>query len=286
MKKFFAVLLMFVFCASLIGSMVSCGASKAIQVIDVRLTDESYAFAVAEGNAQLQASLNAYLKTIKENGTLDAIMKKYFDNVGTKVGVTAGEADASKDQFVVATNVPFSPFEYLGDDNLFYGIDIEIAKGYAESIGKELVIKNIINFDDIFTEITTGKADLGMAGITYSADRDKTLDFTDTYFNASQKLIVLESDTTFDNCKTLEDVENILKSWNKDKSVGYQNGTTGNLYVEGDIDWGFAGFPVTCKGYDTAVMAAQDLINGNLAAVVVDEAPAVYIVSAINGVNK
>ena len=67
------------------------------------------------------------------------------------------------------------------------------------------------------------------------------------------------------------------------KKVGFQNGTTGGMYVVGDADWGFAGFAnLEGKGYATAQDAVTDLINGNIYAVVVDEAPANALVKAAN----
>ena len=78
------------------------------------------------------------------------------------------------------------------------------------------------------------------------------------------------------------DVEEVLASLSG-KKIGYQNGTTGGMYIEGDEDWGFNGFSnVEGVGYNTAQLAAQDIVNGNIYAVVVDDAPAAAIVSAMN----
>jgi polar amino acid transport system substrate-binding protein len=121
-----------------------------------------------------------------------------------------------------------------------------------------------------------------MAGITVSEDRAAIYDFTNTYYAASQKIIVAADNTDFDNCTTAAEVEAILNAKDKNTIVGYQNGTTGGLYVEGDEDWGFAGFPVTAKGFDSAVSAAQALVNGQIDFVVVDEGPAQIIVKSMN----
>ena len=101
----------------------------------------------------------------------------------------------------------------------------------------------------------------------------------------SQKLIVAGDDTTFDNCKTKEDVEAILQGFGKDVTIGYQNGTTGALYVNGDDDWGFTALNVTPSGFNTAALAAQALINKSIKYVVVDSAPAAAIVKALNAIN-
>ena len=61
-----------------------------------------------------------------------------------------------------------------------------------------------------------------------------------------------------------------------------QGGTTGQYYVEGDEDWGFAGLPAQCVPYKTGSLAVQDLINGNIQYVIIDAAPAQCITEAIN----
>ncbi len=268
-------------------ALFSCGGGNTdadkVKVIDVKLTDEEYAFVAKKGNTALVSGFNAFLDEIKANGTFDALVAKYFEGEGTKVGydVTTTDIVNTDANLVVATNCPFEPFEYIGDDGKIYGLDIEIAAAYAQSKGLELVIKNI-GFDDIFTQIEAGYADIGMAGITVSEDRAAIYDFTNTYYQASQKLIVAADNTDFDDCETVEDVEAVLASLTG-KKIGFQTGTTGGMYVVGDADWGYDGFAnIDGKGYATAQDAVVDLINGNIYAVVVDEAPAKALVKAAN----
>lgn len=188
--------------------------------------------------------------------------------------------------FTVATNTPFSPFEYIGTDGLAYGIDMEIAAGFAASKGYTLVIRDI-DFKSILANVTGGYADIGMAGMTISEDRLKTNDFTDTYYTASQKLIVLATDTAFDACTDAASVEAVLKTLSESDVLAFQNGTTGNWYVEGDADWEFDGFAnATAKGYDSAQQAVMDMVNGNVRGVVVDDAPAAMLAAAQNGKVK
>ena len=183
-------------------------------------------------------------------------------------------------EFVVATNAPFEPFEYIGTDGKMYGIDMEIAAGYAASRGYKLVIKNI-DFDAILEQVSNGYADIGMAGLTINDKRKETNDFTSTYYNASQMIIVPKDSTAFDGCTTAAEVEAVLSGMAQGTKVGYQTGTTGNWYVMGDEGWGYDGFSnLDPKGYDSAMQAVQDMKNGNLAGVVVDEAPARALVAA------
>ena len=272
---------------ALVLSFASCFGNKetgpVLKIIDVKLTDEQYAFVCKKGNTALVESMNEFMEEIKANGTFDALVSKYFEGIGTKVGytVTTTDVENTEGKLVVVTNCPFEPFEYMGQDGKIYGLDIEIAAAYAQEKGLELVIKNI-GFDEIFTQVDAGYADIGMAGITASADRAEIYDFTTPYYEASQKLIVAAGNTDFDNCKTVEDVEAVLASL-KGKSIGYQNATTGGLYINGDEDWGFDGFAnINGKSYANAQVAITDLINGNIYAVILDEAPAKAIVSVVN----
>ena len=290
MKKLFALLLALVLGATCLFTATACSLfgggedADVLKIIDVKLTDENYAFIMQKGNTELQTAMNDFLAEIKSNGVFDTLVAKYFEGKGTKVGYDIAPSNTANttSNLVVVTNCPFEPFEYT-EGGKIYGLDIEIAAAFAEDQGLELVIKNLPTFDAIFPEITSGYADVGMAGITISADREALYDFSAPYYGASQKLIVAADNTDFDNCTTVEQVEAKIAELSG-KKIGYQNGTTGMMYVEGDADWGFAGFAnVEGKGYASAQDAAIDLKNGNIYAVVVDEAPANAIVKAING---
>ena len=285
MKKIISLIL--VLSIASLFMLTSCGGSSSnvvAKTVDVKLTDEEYAFVCKKGNTELVDSFNAFLDEIKANGQFDTLVDKYFKGEGEKVGYDVATSDVQNtaDNLIVATNCPFEPFEYIGDDGKIYGLDIEIAAAYAASKNLTLVVKNI-GFDDIFTQVEAGYADIGMAGITVSEDRAAIYDFTNTYYQASQKIIVAADNTAFDACTTAAEVEAVLASLQGQK-IGYQTGTTGSMYINGDEDWGYTGFAnIEGKGYATAQDALQDLINGNIYGVVVDEAPGAALAKAVNG---
>lgn len=286
MKKIITLALAALMLIAMLGAFASCkknenGDEKQVDYVKVKLTNEQYAYGVDKNNPELLATVNEVLEEIKENGKLDEIVNKYFSNDEANFQYyPAGTEDSTKNQLVVATNTPFSPFEEKDGDR-YCGIDIEIAAMIAEKLGAELVIKDM-NFSSILTAVETGKADIAMAGLTVSAEREQQVTFSNTYYEASQVIIYKAGDETFANCTTAAEVEAILNGMNSDTIIGYQNGTTGGLYVEGDIDWEFPGFPVTAKGYSSASTAVQALINGQIDYVVVDEGPAQIIVNSIN----
>ena len=250
-----------------------------VKVIDVDLTNEDYAFGVDKDQPELLASVNEYIKEIKENGKFDEICNKYFGD-GQPTAVTSAKLDESKDQLLIATNAAFEPFEYT-EGNSYYGVDMEIAAGLAEKLGKELVIQNM-DFDAVCLSVGQHKSDIAMSGLTIKEDRKKYVDFSDSYYSAAQKLIVNSANTEFDSCKDKESIEAILNGKDSSVKVGVQNGTTGQFYCEGDKDWGFDGFKMTTTGYKNGSLAVQDLINGNINLVIIDSAPAKCITEAFN----
>lgn len=280
MKKLITLLLAVIMCFACV-SLTACSQEEGdkVKLININLTEEQYAFAMKGNNAELQASFNDYLAEIKEDGTFDAIMAKYFENKGTKVGysiVGDGSGDGSSlvntaGKFIVGTNCPWSPFEYI-DNGLVYGVDMEIAAGYAQKHGLELVIANI-DFDAIFTSLDANYIDIGMAGITVSEDR-AAYKFTETYYNASLQIIVKADNKAFDNCQTKEDVEAVLAGLSN-KEIGFQNGTTSGDYIAEFSN-------LEGVGYETASLATLDVVNGNIYAVICDNAPASAIVKSYN----
>lgn len=260
----------------------AAASAGAVKVIDIELTEEEYAFGVDKDQPELLEQVNAFIAQMKEDGTFDEICDHYFGD-GEPVAVTSGEYDESKDQLVVATNAAFEPFEYTGGDS-YYGIDMEIAALLAEELGQELVIQNM-DFDGVCLSVGQHKCDIAMAGLTVKPEREEYVTFSDTYYEASQKLITAGDDTTFDGCTDAESVAAILSGLTADTKIGVQSGTTGQFYVEGDEDWGFDGFAAECVTYKNGSLAVQDLINGNIQYVVIDSAPAACITEAINAMQ-
>ena len=208
-------LLSLVLVAAMALSVVACGAKEeaaaeapvTAKVIDVELTEEQYAYGVDKNQPELLDEVNAFIAEIKENGTFDEICDHYFGD-GEPVAVESAEEDASKEQLVVATNAEFAPFEYMEGDK-YYGIDMEIAKALADYLGQELVIVNM-SFDAVCLSVGQSKCDIAMAGLTITEERKEVVNFSESYYNAAQKIFVPSDNTEFDECAAAEDVAAIL----------------------------------------------------------------------------
>lgn len=285
MKKLLSVALTVV-CAF---SLVACGGSKesdekadekvTAKVIEFDLTSEEYAFGVDKDQPELLEKVNAFIGQIKEDGTLDEICERYFGG-GEPVAVESAKRDESKDQLVVATNAAFEPFEYTKGES-YLGIDMEIADLLAKELGLELVIENM-DFDAVCLTVGQHKCDIAMAGLTVNEEREEYVTFTDSYYSASQRLVVPSNDTVFADCADADAVAAALAELGEDVKIGVQAGTTAQFYIEGDADWGFDGLAAECVQYKNGSLAVQDMLNGNIDYVIIDAAPATSITAAIN----
>ena len=260
----------------------ACGNSgKNVKVIDIELTTEDYAFGINKSNTDLLDTVNGLIAEWKDDGSLDTLINSYFDGSATfsykNKSTTAGAND-----FVVATNAYFPPFESYNDNGDFYGVDIEIAYKIAAALDKTLFVKDM-EFDSIIADVQSGASHIAMAGITVNPARQEQVNFAESYYSSAQVITVLEGDTTFDECETWEDVEAILASKSKSYTIGTQSGTTGYMYSYGDADFEYDGFTnLTTKAYSTGALAMKDLSNGKIDAVILDKQPSLMIAKSIN----
>ena len=278
MKKYSCVLLILCI-VMLLGGCGGTGAEGQLQLIDIPLTNEEYAFGVDPNQPQLLEQVNEFITSSLEDGTLKAICEEYFAG-GEPTAVVSAPRDPRKDQLVVATNAMFAPFEYTRG-NQFYGIDLELAAALAQHLGQELVIVDM-DFDAVCLSVGQGKCDIAMAGLTINESRKEHVVFTVPYYQASQRLLVRQDDTRFQGCRSTADVEALLQEMTPSVKAGVQTGTTGQSYLLGDEEWGFPGYDLSCMGYQSVALAVQDLLNGNLDFVLADEAPAGLLLDSLS----
>ncbi len=276
MKKTLFLTLILLLCLLLGG----CGQGQAqLSLVPIPLTQEAYAFGIDPRQPLLLDQVNDFLDTMEEDGTLDRICDTYFGG-GEPEPVISAPRDLNKDQLVVATNAMFAPFEYTVG-NAYYGIDMELAAALASYLGQELVIVDM-DFDGVCLSVGQGKCDIAMAGLTVNDSRKEHVVFCRPYYGASQRILVPAGDSTFADCSSTQELEALLASMDSSVKVGVQSGTTGQSYVLGDEDWGFPGYDVSCKAYQSVALAVQDMLNGNLDFVIADEAPATLLTERLS----
>lgn len=176
-----------------------------LSILDEALVEEEYAICVAKGNEELTESINDALAKIKEDGTMDQIIGNYIgdDTKGTQPYESPDDVDTSNGTLIMATNAEFEPYEYRENGEIV-GIDAEMAQAVADQLGMKLEIEDM-QFDSIITAVQSGKADIGVAGMTVTEDRLQNIDFTDPYTTSKQVIVVRngESASSFDLQKSI-----------------------------------------------------------------------------------
>ena len=160
-----------------------------LKILDEPFEEEEYAICLKKGNDEFLDKINGALKELKEDGTLDKIMANYIgDDQGSYQYETPEGTEYTNGTLTMATNAEFEPWEYKEGDNIV-GIDADMAKAICDKMGYDLKIDDMA-FESILAAVSSGKAEFGAAGMTVTDERKESVDFTDTYANASQVVIV------------------------------------------------------------------------------------------------
>ena len=169
-------------------------------------------------------------------------------------------------KLTMATNATFPPYEMTTDSGEIEGIDVDTAKAIAEKLGLELQIDDM-DFDAALLSVQQGKADIVMAGVTVTDERKAVMDFSDSYATGIQSIIV-------PNDSDIASPDDLAG-----KKIGTQRGTTGYIYCSDDFG------EDSVVAYDNGLTAVQALNNGQVDAVVIDNAPATEYVAANPGLK-
>jgi polar amino acid transport system substrate-binding protein len=165
----------------------------------------------------------------------------------------------------VGTDTPFPPFE-IGQPPDISGYDIEVMNGIAEELGLEAEYTDT-GFGTIFRDTANGQFDTAAAASTILKPREKTVDFTDPYYEASQALLVTEDS----DIASVDDLSGVI--------VGAQDGTTGETYANDETD------AAEVRGFPEGPNAVSALTTGQVDAVIIDLPVAADAVESTGGVE-
>lgn len=227
-------------------------------------TDTSSASSTASQSSAAEDSSAAEGETSSEASSAETAAGDYGEFTTIEEG-----------KLIMSTNAQFPPYEMVADGEGFNGtgfegIDVEIASAIADKLGLELQIDDM-EFDSALLAVQNNTADVMLAGLSYSEERDEVVDFTDSYATGVQVVIVKDgSDVTMDNLG--------------EKMIGTQRGTTGYIYASDTPENGGYGEDHVLA-YDNGATAVQALMNGQIDAVIIDEAPAKEFVAANEGLT-
>jgi len=171
---------------------------------------------------------------------------------GDTTAATTGDLGLQQDgQLLVGTDTPFPPFE-IGQPPNISGYDIEVVNAIAEKLGLEATYQDT-SFDTIFRDTAQGKFDVAVAASTITPEREQTVDFSDPYYEANQSLVV----TADSDIASTDDLAG--------KTVGAQDGTTGEEYANNETD------AAQVRGFPEGPDAINALRNGQVDAVIIDQ---------------
>ena len=161
-----------------------------LKILDEEFALEEYAICISKENTELKEKINVALAQLKADGTLDSIIANYIgdDTKGKTPYESPADVDRSNGTLVMATNAAFEPYEFYKDQKIV-GIDADMAQAVCDILGMELKIEDM-EFDSIINAVTSGKADVGVAGMTVTEDRLQNVDFSDSYTTATQVIVV------------------------------------------------------------------------------------------------
>ncbi|MBR3045009.1 MAG: transporter substrate-binding domain-containing protein [Oscillospiraceae bacterium] len=160
-----------------------------IEILGEEFADEEYAIALNLENTALQQELNDALKALTDNGTLQEIKDNYEgDEKGQHPYVPREDLDRPKGKLVMATNAEFPPYEERQGSEIV-GFDVDMMNAVCDYLGYDLLIEDMA-FDSIIPAVQSGKADVGVAGLSVTPEREKNVLFTENYAVTHQVVIV------------------------------------------------------------------------------------------------
>ena len=167
-----------------------------LSILKEEFSKEDYAICISKENEKLKEKINQAIGTLKKNGTIQKIMNYYIGDS------TKGKSPYKKDTtvertngtLVVATNATFEPYEYMQGEEIV-GIDMDLAQAICDLLGMDLKVENL-EFDAIINSVQSGKADIGLAGMTVTEERLQSIDFTDSYTTSTQVIVVRNGESS------------------------------------------------------------------------------------------
>lgn len=275
MKKTVKMVAALLVLAMMVTMFAACG-SKDVQlkILDTEYVTEDYAICIAKENTELLDAVNGALEELIADGTVQQVTDYYISGTGE---LPAFQEDVADDAQVLtmATNAAFPPYEYV-ENNQVVGIDAVVAALIADKLGMKLEISDM-EFDSIIPSVISGKADMGMAGMTVTDERLESVNFTSSYATGIQVIIVPEDS----EITSADDIVAMIEE-GVDIQIGTQNATTGFIYASDTIENG--GFGENhVQAFNKGADAVAALTSGKLDCVIIDNEPAKAFVAANNG---
>ncbi|MGH0053435.1 MAG: basic amino acid ABC transporter substrate-binding protein [Sphaerochaetaceae bacterium] len=168
----------------------------------------------------------------------------------------AGQEESSSQTYVFASDTTWPPLEYVDENGQIVGYEIDLVKEIEKLSGVTITIKSVA-WDGIFAGLSNGAYDAVVSGVSVTDERKASMDFTSPTLYITQSIITQVADEDMTSAAALNG-----------KRIGVQIGTTGQFFLEDYAEEN--GLTYTIRQYDEIGFAVEDLLNGNLDAVVCD----------------
>lgn len=169
----------------------------------------------------------------------------------TIMGTLWARGSQEKSGYVFAADATWPPLEFIDESGRLTGFEVELVQAMGNAVGEIFTVKNI-PWDTIFAGLANGAYDAVASGVTVTEERKATMDFSNPILNVGQ--VVIMRSTQAAQFSSIAELNG--------KKVGVQIGTTGDFALES--------YPVQRRVYDDIGLAIEDMMNGNIDAVVCD----------------
>lgn len=160
-----------------------------VEILSEPYAEEEYGIAVNKDERELLGQIDQALQELKDDGTLGKIVKAWLQDGETQTAYETGKKKSGRKELVMVTNAEFPPYESKLDSGDIVGIDVDIMKAVCDKLGRRLEITDTA-FDSVVANVERKMADVGVAAMTITDERKKSVDFTEPYMKATQVVIV------------------------------------------------------------------------------------------------
>ena len=161
-----------------------------ISCLDTPLESQPFGFAFQKNSwgDTLRDQMDAFLKEIKKDGTLDALNQKWVIGTPEDENLDFGQLDRSGRMLVAVTGCDTPPFNYLCNGSPT-GMEVELILMFCLEYGYDLKVETL-DFGGILPGLVSGKYDIGFDNMTITEERSQSVYFSEPYYTSDVVLAV------------------------------------------------------------------------------------------------
>ncbi|MDZ7765739.1 MAG: transporter substrate-binding domain-containing protein [Melioribacteraceae bacterium] len=192
---------------------------------------ENTSVAVKKGNDDLLQAVNEIIEKYKADGTFEDMKRRWLKKDLSPYETVEINLPTEGKILKVGTSATREPFCFVDENQKVTGHDGEFALRIAAELNRPIEFYDM-KFSALINALQAGKVDLIVAGMTATAERAKSVNFTTSYFQNSQVMIV-KKPSGDDNIVDAEELSGKMKVLDDitDRTVGVYAGTIHDNFV-------------------------------------------------------